>query len=490
MKNAILLIMLIIIGKATGLGKDILTTAFFGVNLITDAFFLSTYISSLIYIALYGSISLIVVPAYQAYRNDEAESGNFNFIILILLLSSIILSFISFSFSDDIVSFFYYGEAGEVSLIASEYLKLMVITYPLSTCVGILNAISSVKLKPIYVYLNPVINNLSFCCFIFLFSDGASFEPILVGAIGAWFVILLINLRGYSNVISKVVGIFVLISPTSQLLLVSGVSITFALAEQIMSFVPIYISSFFGGGSISYYSLASKLTLLFLSLSILIINTHIYPKFSKMDDLSSVGNVIKQFLPLLLSFLLAVVSFSIVFSTSIIKTIFERGQFDSHDAESVALVFATIVVTIPFVLIKDLSTRALFSQGEGISCLKVMTVFLLLIIGFFVWGLEHLKFLESLIVYVFFVISFSLFMYFKVFVKNGLNEIASLIFMIVKYFFISGFLSFLIHNISVSFYFSVFFYLISYSLVMFFIKDDSFIKLHGMLFRRKNETTV
>ncbi|ELV8644702.1 hypothetical protein QNE66_004426, partial [Vibrio vulnificus] len=210
----------------------------------------------------------------------------------------------------------------------SEYLKLMVITYPLSTCVGILNAISSVKMKPMYVYLNPVINNISFCVLVFWFGDGTSFEPILLGAIGAWFVILLVNLIGYDNVSSKMVGIFKFISPNSRLLLVSGVSITFTLVEQMMNFVPVYISSYFGGGAISYYGLASKLTLLFLSLSLLVINTHVYPKFSKMDNLSSVVNVIQQFLPLLFSFLFAVVSFSIVFSVDIIRLVFERGQFD------------------------------------------------------------------------------------------------------------------------------------------------------------------
>ncbi|EJE4199958.1 hypothetical protein M3897_002727 [Vibrio cholerae] len=490
MKSAILLITLILLGKATGLGKDVLTTFYFGVSLVTDAFFLSTYISSLIYIALYGSISLIVVPAYQAYKKGEVKSEDFNFAILVLLFSSTFLSFISFSFSDEIINFFYYGGSGEANLIASEYLKLMVITYPLSTCVGILNAISSVKMKPMYVYLNPVINNVSFCLLVFLFSNGSSFEPILLGAIAAWFVILLINLTDYDNVSSKVVGIFKFISPTSRLLLVSGVSITFVLVEQMMNFLPVYISSYFGGGAISYYSLASKLTLLFLSLSILVINTHVYPKFSKMDDLSSVGNVIQQFLPLPISFLLAAVSFSIVFSADIIRVVFERGQFDSNDAENVALVFTIIVVMIPFVLIKDLTTRALFSQGKGVSCLKNISLFLLLITGFFVWGIKNLEFLESLMAYVFFVILFSMYMYSKVFDRNGLKEAINLALIILKYLMISVLLSFVIQIVSVNFYFSAFVYLVSYSLIMFLIKDDSFTKLHGILSRRKNEKTV
>ncbi|EPS3401985.1 lipid II flippase MurJ [Vibrio vulnificus] len=490
MKSAILLIILTVIGKATGLGKDVLTTSYFGVSLVTDAFFLSTYISSLIYIALYGSISLIIVPAYQSYKKGKVKSGSFNFAILVMLVVSVFLSFISFIFSDEIIRFFYYGDSGEETLLASEYLKLMVITYPLSTCVGILNAISSVKMKPMYVYLNPVINNISFCVLVFWFCDGTSFEPILLGAIGAWFVILLVNLTGYDNVFSKMVGIFKFISPNSRLLLVSGVSITFTLVEQMMNFVPVYISSYFGSGAISYYSLASKLTLLFLSLSLLVINTHVYPKFSKMNNLSSVVNVIQQFLPLLFSFLFAVVSFSIVFSVDIIRLVFERGKFDSNDAESVALVFTIIVVMVPFVLIKDLSTRALFSQGEGISCLKNIFFFLLLMTGFFVLTIDYLEFLESLMAYVFFVILFSLYMYGKAFVNNGINEILNHIFIILKYLVISTLLSFIIRSVSVSFCFSAFIYLVSYSFIMFLIKDDSFIKLHEILSRRKNEKTV
>ncbi|MDF4510836.1 lipid II flippase MurJ [Vibrio parahaemolyticus] len=490
MKSAMLIILLIFIGKVSGLGKDVLTTAFFGVSLDTDAFFLSTYISSLLYIALYGSISLVIVPAYQSYRDGEIVKGNLNFAIVLLFLASMVLSVISYVFAAFIVDFFYSGESEHMLLMSSEYLKLMVITYPLSTCVGILNAISSVKSKPIYVYINPVFNNISFCVLVYAFSDGGSFEPILIGAIFTWLIILCVNFIGSGNFIVHILDLCKHVKPSSSLLFVSSVSIIFALAEQIINFSPIYISSFFGDGAISYYSLASKLTLLFLSLSLLIINTHFYPKFSKMDNIELVSDLIKQYLPLLLSFLLAIVSFSIVFSISIIKIVFERGEFNSGDANNVAMVFSIIVVTIPFVLLKDLSTRALFSQGKGFVCIKATAVFSLLIVMFSIFGLGYLGFLESLLVYVSLNIIFSLYVYFSLFNVSKAKEFSYLFMMIVRYFVISISLSLLVFYTVNNIYLSAFVYFVAYFFIMFLIKDNSFFKLCGMLYRRKNETTV
>jgi len=483
----VLLVVLIFLGKVTGLSKDVLITAFFGISLDTDAFFLAVYVSSLLYIALYGSISLVVVPTYQSYKNNDIREGGLNFAILSLVLLSILLSFISYNFSGFIVSFFSSSESEYLTLISSEYLKLMVITYPLSTCVGILNAISSVKSKPVYVYLNPVINNISFCVLIYFFNEGGGFEPILLGAIVTWFIILIVNLMGYRNLTYKMCNLLRDVKPSSSLLLVSGVSVSFALVEQMINFLPIYMSTLFGDGVISYYTIASKLTLLFLSLSILIINTHLYPRFSKMGGIGLVGDLIKQYLPLLLSFLLSIVSFSIIFSTGLVQIVFERGQFNNNDTEGVAMIFSVMVVTIPFVLIKDLSTRALFSQGKGVACLKAISIFSLIVIGFSIFGLNYLDFLESLVVYVLFTILFSLYMYFRLFAADGIKEVFILLVMILKYFFISILLSFFISIVISDFYISLIVYLVLYFFVMFVMKDDSFFKLCGIFSRRKNE---
>ncbi|GHX12373.1 virulence factor MVIN family protein [Vibrio cholerae] len=482
--------MLIFLGKLTGLSKDILATAFFGVSLNTDAFFLATYISTLLYIALYGSISLVVIPAYQAYKSHGVGKGSLNFVIIILLLASIFLSIISYHYSFSIVGFFYQGGYEGFILTSSKYLKLMVVTYPLSTCVGILNAISSAKSKPIYVYLNPIINNVSFCLFVYLFGESGTFEPILLGAIATWFILLVMNIFGYKNILNQLRSLWRDVSPNSGLLLVSGVSISFSLVEQIVNFIPVYISSSFGDGAISYYSIASKLTLLFLSLSSLIISSHVYPKFSKMESLDSIRELINQYLPLLLSFLFSIVSFSIVFAEQLIKLVFERGQFNSNDAHNVAMVFSVIVVMIPFVLIKDLSTKALFAQGKGLSCFKSILIFSIIITGFSILVVKYFDFVVSLIVYVFLVIVFSLHMYFKLFASGQVNKMVTIIFLSMKYFIISIVLSLAVFYTVDGFYISVFLYLIGYSFFMFVTKDDSFLKLYRMLSRRNNEKTV
>ena len=57
--NTIILIVLLVLGKATGFLKDLGITYFFGISETTDAFFIATYIASLLYIAVYASIPLV-----------------------------------------------------------------------------------------------------------------------------------------------------------------------------------------------------------------------------------------------------------------------------------------------------------------------------------------------------------------------------------------------------------------------------------------------
>ena len=66
---------LIILGKLTGFFKDIVLTFFHGVSVVTDAYFLSNALASLVYMAVYMSIPVLIVPRYAQLlrRADRSE---------------------------------------------------------------------------------------------------------------------------------------------------------------------------------------------------------------------------------------------------------------------------------------------------------------------------------------------------------------------------------------------------------------------------------
>lgn len=364
----ILLLCLIISGKLTGFLKDLGMTYFLGVSEVTDAFFLATYISSLLYIAIYASIPLVVVPLIPEVEEQKVKQKKIIFTIYFLV--SLFLTLFVELFSPLLIDFFSSHPNEMVKNKALSYLKVMAWTFPLSTLVAMCNAKQSVRKFTLLVYSVPIVTNLFFILALILIQDKYDFIFVLWAGVASWVLLLIVNFfveynRNYKFQLNIRLKEVILEFPAALSLIFSTTLILFI--EQFNLYISVYFLSDFGDGAISIYTYANKLNLLILSTSLLVITTNIYPKLAQLNRLKDktvfINFIIKSIrIIILLAFPFAILSS--IYDLDIVKLVFLRGSFQTQDATAVAKIFGWLILALPCFIIRDFLTRANIAYGK------------------------------------------------------------------------------------------------------------------------------
>jgi putative peptidoglycan lipid II flippase len=133
------------------------------------------------------------------------------------------------------------------------------------------------------------------------------------------------------------------------------------LIEQVVAFG-------LGGGSVSILNYGNKIPLAVSSLFVTVVGLVVLPNFSELV-------INKQWkscrsMHLYLSVIvacggIALAGAMIFYSEPVIRFLFERGRFNSHDTKNVAGIMSVYMMQLPFQLIVIISSRALFALGEN-----------------------------------------------------------------------------------------------------------------------------
>ena len=378
LKSTLVIVALIILGKLSGFFKDVLLTYFYNIGLETDALFLTTYIASLLYIALYSSISIVIIPKCLDTLKNKSPIKELYSLYVAYIVLSIILTIATIVYSKNIVSLFNSNNNTEIIDLSSNYLQLMALTFPLSTIIGILNSLQTVKNKLTLVYLTPVVNNFLFCIALFMFHEMKDFYYVLIAGLFSWCLLLFINISFEVISLRKVFKRLSKIRISKRSFFVLGLASLFVFIEQVNSFIPIYFISMSEEGSITLYTLASKLNFLILSVSLLVITTHLLPKLAVCSNSKENEKLLLDIFKML-----SLLSFPIVFicyvqSYSIVSLLFSRGSFTVEDTNGLSSMFSLLVLMLPFFIFKDILNRSYFTQKRTKHCLLI-TVFATLI---------------------------------------------------------------------------------------------------------------
>ncbi|ACA85945.1 lipid II flippase MurJ [Shewanella woodyi] len=439
---SIALFALILGGKASGLLKDVLITYSFGVSKETDAFFLATYISTLIYIGLYSSISIVIIPKCKDVLNRKSSAIELYSLYLMYLSLSIFISFVTYFFSDEIVALVANNE--HVMRKSVDYLKLMALTFPLSTAVGILNSLQLCKNKPLLTYVTPVVNNFAFCVTIYLVDSG-DFNLLLYVAIVGWFVLLLFNFFEQKVRFRKVINRFLLIRKKSLKPTAIGLVVLFVVVEQLTNFIPVYFVSMGSAGELSEFTYANKLNLFILSISLLLITSHVLPNLSSKKNLLEIRMVLYKSFDYLSYFLLPLVIVAAINSKEIVELIFFRGSFSIENVINVTKIFTLMVLILPAFIFKDILNRVYFVVKKDTECLTItlVTAIVSLVVNSFTYpffGAISVVFNFVIITYIQVVVLF--FFLFKFRLWFSLATFKAFIFRIVNILFVSYCLSY------------------------------------------------
>lgn len=367
---AILAFVLILLGKLSGFVRDIVFTYYYGVSSVTDGYFLANSISSLLYIAVYASIPVIVVPLYSRILADTQNARSdidLSRSVIFFLCLSLALTVLVIVWSAEIVQVFAAGASNEVRDLSRKYLRIMALTFGLSTIVGFLNALQSVQKRPLPSYIVPLVNNAVFCTGLMLLSDSHSLLEVLLLGVLAWLILALANAWSCRRFfVFRARHSFDSTTFKTLLWAFAPAALTFYL-EQSNSYVGVYFASKLGDGAISILGYAGKLNLLFLSVFLVFLTATLFPRiahFVVSEDHDGLAGYVHLSVRTIFLTALPIVVFMIFYAQPIVELLFQRGKFTETDTDSVAVVLAIILISLPFALGRDLLSRVFFSKGD------------------------------------------------------------------------------------------------------------------------------
>lgn len=389
----IFIVSIVLLGKGTGFFKDVLMTYYHGVSAITDAYFLANSISSLLYMAVYAAIPIIVVPFYTrilADSNGKLVSQKITQCSFFIFLLSTILCVFVFLGARPLVELFSGEAVDQVKDLSVGYLSIMSLTFTLSSLVSILNSIQTVNSITIPSYVVPTVNNLVFCCALFVFHLPSEFYMVLLFGVFAWIFLVFVN---YSSVRSfykfKFSGIFEKLYDRSFILLFLPAIVAFYV-EQANSFIGIHFASKIGLGSISFLGYSNKLNMIFLSVFTVFLTASIFPRiaaFSVRNDKSELTSYLISCIRYVFIFSFPIIVFMVFYSDEIVSLLFQRGKFLVDDVVIVAFVFSVMFLGLPLCLVRDIMNRVFFSYGNTFIPVLISSVSAIVnfLISFFVY---------------------------------------------------------------------------------------------------------
>ncbi|WP_137885660.1 murein biosynthesis integral membrane protein MurJ [Pseudomonas sp. 2FE] len=365
-----LIVGLIVLGKLSGFLKDVMITFYHGVSPITDAYFLSGSIASLLYMAVYSSIPVLVVPLYSRLRTSElrvAVDKNLTAALSFFLAFSLALAAFVLCAAPYLVDLFAGSVEGGVRGLAIDYLSIMSVTFALSTVVAFYNSVQTVNNSAVPSYVVPVVNNSFFCIGLVLFSAGNDFYKILVLGIFAWLALLFMNyrtVRPWFSLYPK--SFFAFFKDKSFLLLLLPAAISFYI-EQANGFVGVYFATELGAGAISVFGYSNKLSMIFLSVFLVFLTASLFPKIAAIasqGDKEELAGFVLDCVRAVIILGIPVVLFMIFYSREIVSLLFKRGNFLDEDVLRVSSVFAVVLLALPFSLVRDIMNRVYFSHNN------------------------------------------------------------------------------------------------------------------------------
>jgi len=365
-KASAIIIFLIVIGKVSGFLKDLLLTYYHGVSTVTDAYFLASSISSVLYMAVFSSIPIVVIPLCAEGRKQFSDSHIEK--LLRMLMMYIMLSFgfavAIWLFAPQLVSIFA-GELDAVTRVyAVDYVTIMSVTFVFSAVVSFFNSLQLSEKNILPFYFTPIVNNIIFCSGLMLFSNEDNFYIVLILGIASWVLLLLGNYSSVSDKFdfknlggTKVVDywhVFQLALPAMLTLYI----------DQINGVMAIFFSAEIGDGAVTIMSYGNKLNGVFLSVFVVILTTIIYPKIADKvsnGDVDGLTNTMSKYLKLFIFAGLPVIIAMSHFSKELVSIIFERGSFDRDAVNGVSAVFSIVILGLVLNLIRDLINRVFFA---------------------------------------------------------------------------------------------------------------------------------
>lgn len=335
MKKAAFMIMIItLLSKILGFGRDVTLSYFYGASNISDAYLIAQTVPGV----LFGFIGTALMTAYIPMESKiELESGlsegnkyTSNLINIIILITSVIFV-LSYIFTENIVTLFASGFYGETLNIAINFTRISLLGMFFTALVSIYSGFLQIKED----FVTPAIigfplNIITIVATII--SSNGNINILITGTLIATafqFFIMIPSAykKGFRYKFKldfkdkKIVETFIIAVPV-----IAGASV-----NQINVLVDRTIASQIVVGGISSLNYANRLNLFIQAIFVSSIISVIYPYISRMimnNNLDGLKRTIKHSVNIVMICIVPITVGSMFFSEQIIMVLFGRGAFD------------------------------------------------------------------------------------------------------------------------------------------------------------------
>lgn len=374
------------VSRIFGFVRDILTAAILGAGPIADAFFVALKLPNFFRrVTAEGAFSVAFVPIYaeNLEREGQAKADIFAsnafaamllflvpFTILAMVFMPYIIYVIAPGFGDDPLRF---DAAVELSRVTFPYLLLMSLTALMG---GVLNAhdrfapfasapiLFNICLIAALLFATPVMETAGHAMAYGVLAAGMAQFLWLLYCIKSAKVRLRLKKPEFTPNIKKM---FKLMGPG-----VIGAGVM-----HINLFVDLMIASLLASGSISYLYYADRLNQLPLGMVGIAVGTALLPMLSKAvsaGDKAKTQQLFNNALEICLLLALPAAIALLVMPETLIRTLFERGEFSAADTKIAAQVLMGYAIGLPaYICVKVFST-AYWSQQNTLSPVKISIV--------------------------------------------------------------------------------------------------------------------
>lgn len=370
-KALVLVLILSILGKFLGFIRDILITSFLGFGYETDALLLSLSVITILFSVFNATIRTSFSPLFSSryFKEKLTVLKQYNNIRNILILLSVIISFLIALFSEQVIYIFAPGLDDTSSEFAAKCLRILSVLlvfyniYYLTT-----GFLQSIKIYSTVETAN-VFNNLFIILSIIVLFNSLGIYAILFGYILGSLIQVLYSRFIFNKKVSYRLNYKINLKDETWKKFVNNSKFILlgTLVAQVTAFSDKFVASFLSEGSISALHYADLLKNLPLTMVILAITnvlfTNLSISYKESTSIEFKKNVYTQ-LRYLIFLITPFALMLIVFSEEIVKIVFYRGEFSLLGVEMTASALQAYSLGMYFWVIKEVFTKVSYAAMD------------------------------------------------------------------------------------------------------------------------------
>lgn len=370
-----LVMIIILIGKLTGLYRDMRLLEAYGTDTVEAmAFTVASNIPRNFLDFTFASvISASFIPIFNTYLEKKDKKQAFdlanNFITIVIILSGA-LTVLGALFSSPIVGVLASGYSAETKALTSQLLKIMMLTIVISgTAFSLTGILQSLGEFNIPAAMSIPSNCLIIFYCVFLIDDYGVFGLAVVFVLG-WLTQVLIQIpslikKGYRfrfKIDLKDSGLREIGLMTVPVLISQwAVPVNFIVNQMVASNV-------YSGAGTTAINTANTLYSVITGVLILSISNVIFPRLSKqkaLDDSKAFSDTMQTTIRGMMFFLIPMMCGLIVLSEPVIRVFFERGAFDAVSTQRTAIALRFYSLGMVGYGLQTILSRGFYASKDG-----------------------------------------------------------------------------------------------------------------------------